>query len=191
MIMNLKIPEKFQFTNDDFFEFCQQNRDMKFEKRKDGQIILGMPTGSKTGNKNVQLIVELELWNRQTKSGYVFDSSTGFTLPNLAVRSPDASWVSRLVWEALSEPQKERFAPICPDFVIELMSETDSLKECKEKMQDYMESGCRLAWLIDTDKKMVYVYHSISEIMEVKGFDQSISASPILEGFILDLKILN
>lgn len=186
----LQFKKEKQFTDDDFFEFCQQNRDLKLEKDENGQIIVGMPTSTKTGNLNAKLTIKVGVWAEKTNSGEVFDSSTGFTLKSGAVRSPDVAWVSKTRWEALSEEEKEKFAPICPDFLIELMSESDSLVEMKKKMLAYIESGCRLAWLIDLKEMQIFVYRANGEIQIIKDFKAKLSGEDVLQGFELDLNVL-
>ena len=175
-------------TDDQFFAFCQENADLKFERTADGEIIFIMPTGGETGFRNTELITELNLWNRLTKAGKVFDSSTGFKLPNTATRSPDASWVAAARWQVLSEEERRKFPPLCPDFVVELMSESDGLAYSQGKMREWMENGCRLGWLIDTNARKVYVYRQGQpEPQVVPGFDQPLSGEEVLQGFTLDL----
>jgi Uma2 family endonuclease len=124
-----------KLTEEQFYLLCQENPDLKLERNAKGQLILMPPTGGETGKRNVKLIVQLAIWNEQTQLGEVFDSSTGFTLPNKADRSPDVSWVEKSRWEALTAQQREKFIPLCPDFVIELLSPSDSLKKTQDKMQ--------------------------------------------------------
>jgi Uma2 family endonuclease len=151
--LTLHPPRQYQFDDEYFFALCQANRDLRLERDADGNIILMPPTGSETGRYNVELSTEVVIWNRKTKSGYVFDSSTGFTLPNSAVRSPDVSWIRKERWDHLPKEKQEKFAPICPDFVIEIRSRTDSIHELKAKMEEYRENGCQLGWLIDRIEK--------------------------------------
>ncbi|MCU0443345.1 MAG: Uma2 family endonuclease [Microscillaceae bacterium] len=193
-MISLQLSKKRQIIGDDeFFDFCEQNRDMRIERNRYGQILINMPTGSKTGIKNTELITELNLWNRQTKQGYVFDSSTGFTLPTQpesSVRSPDASWIQKKRWDKLTEAQQTKFAPICPDFVIELLSENDYWEEIAQKMQEYMACGCQLAWQIDADSQRVMIYRADGSQTEIKGFNQKISGENVLNGLELDLSLL-
>ncbi len=145
------------------------------------------PTFSWTGKQNSGLNAQLWNWNDQTDLGLVFDSSTGFTLPNSAVRSPDVSWVSKEHWEALSETQqKEEFSPLSPDFVVELRSSSDSLKKLREKMQEYIDNGVRLGWLIDTTNKQVEIYR-LGQDVEVLQSPTTLSGEAVLPGFVLDL----
>ncbi|RCJ39928.1 hypothetical protein A6769_05055 [Nostoc punctiforme NIES-2108] len=182
-ILKLKI----DLTDDQFFQMCQKNRDYRFERTASGEILIMPPTGSDTGNRNFDMVVELGIWNKQTKLGKGFDSSTGFTLPNGAERSPDVSWVKIERWNALTPEQQEKFAPICPDFVVELRSRTDSLKELQEKMQEYIENGTQLGWLIDRKNKRVEIYRPGKDV-EILDNPASLSGENVLPGFVLDLQ---
>ncbi|MEH2181034.1 Uma2 family endonuclease [Nostoc sp.] len=178
---------KIDLTDEQFFQMCQKNRDYRFERIASGEILIMPPTGSDTGNRNFDMVVELGIWNKQTKLGKGFDSSTGFTLPNGAERSPDASWVKIERWNALTPEQQEKFAPICPDFVVELRSRTDSLKELQEKMQEYIENGTQLGWLIDRKNKRVEIYRPGKDV-EILDNPASLSGENVLPGFVLDLQ---
>ncbi|MEH1811951.1 MAG: Uma2 family endonuclease [Nostoc sp.] len=182
-ILKLKI----DLTDEQFFQMCQKNRDYRFERTASGELLIMPPTGSDTGNRNFDMAVELGIWNKQTKLGKGFDSSTGFTLPNGAERSPDASWVKIERWNALTPEQQEKFAPICPDFVVELRSRTDSLKELQEKMQEYIENGTQLGWLIDRKNKRVEIYRPGKDV-EILDNPASLSGENVLPGFVLDLQ---
>ncbi len=177
-------------TEDEFFNFCQDNDFLKFEYTADKQILVMTPTGVETGLKNSGISAQLWIWNNNNESGYVFDSSSGFTLPNSAVRSPDASWISKERYEALDKNDVKKFAHICPDFVIELMSEIDSLKDLKLKMQEWIDNGCKLGWLIDRKEEKVYLYKPTQEPTIVEGFDSTLSGEDVLKGFTLELKPL-
>ncbi|MBN3884330.1 MAG: Uma2 family endonuclease [Nostoc sp. JL34] len=178
---------KIDLTDEQFFQMCQKNRDYRFERTASGELLIMPPTGSDTGNRNFDMVVELGIWNKQTKLGKGFDSSTGFTLPNGAERSPDVSWVKIERWNALTPEQQEKFAPICPDFVVELRSRTDSLKELQEKMQEYIENGTQLGWLIDRKNKRVQIYRSGKDV-EILDNPASLSGENVLPGFVLDLQ---
>ena len=178
---------KIDLTDDQFFQMCQQNRDYRFERTGSGELLIMPPTGSDTGNRNFDLVVELGIWNKQTKLGKGFDSSTGFTLPNGAERSPDASWVKIERWNALTSEQQEKFAPICPDFVVELRSRTDSLKELQDKMHEYIENGAQLGWLIDRKNKQVEIYRPGKDV-EILDNPASLSGENVLPGFVLHLQ---
>ncbi|MBI2876469.1 MAG: Uma2 family endonuclease, partial [Candidatus Tectomicrobia bacterium] len=145
-------------SDEQFHRLCQNNRDLRIELTAQGELIIMPPTGSKTGWRNAKIIHRLTAWAEQDRSGLTFDSSTGFTLPNGAKRSPDAAWIRRERWEALTEEEQEGFAPICPDFVLELRSPADKLSMVQDKMHEYMENGAQLGWLIDPKERRVYVY---------------------------------
>ncbi|WP_240163772.1 Uma2 family endonuclease [Spirosoma taeanense] len=152
------------FDEDFFFALWQANETTQLERDANGNIILMPPTGSETGRYNAELSVEIGIWNRRKKPGHVFDSSTGFKLPNSAVRSPDIAWVSQGRWEAISEKDRQTFVPLCPDFVVERISTTDDLKVLKGKMEEYRDNGCRLGWLIDRAEKQVFIYRENGSI---------------------------
>ncbi|MEG4802319.1 Uma2 family endonuclease [Microcoleus sp. ARI1-B5] len=175
-----------KLTEEQFYLLCQENPDLKLERNPNGELIVMPPTGGETGKRNVKLIVQLALWNEQTQLGEVFDSSTGFTLPNKADRSPDVSWVEKSRWEALTAQQREKFIPLCPDFVIEILSPSDSLKKTQDKMQEYIDNGCRLGLLINRKKQQVEIYRPDREV-EVLPAPQAISVD-VLPGFTLNLR---
>jgi Uma2 family endonuclease len=181
-ILELKI----DLTDEQFWHLCQNNRDYKFERTASGEVLIMPPTGSETGRRNVKITTQLDIWNSQSNLGEVVDSSTGFQLPNGANRSPDASWVSRARWDNLSSEEKEGFAPICPDFVIELRSRTDSLNSLQEKMQEYIQNGAKLGWLIDRKNRQIEIYRP-SQDVEILENPTTISGENILSGFVLDL----
>ncbi|MBD2080832.1 Uma2 family endonuclease [Leptolyngbya sp. FACHB-17] len=176
-----------RLTDEQFFQLCQDNRDLQFERTAAGDIIIMPPTGSESGRRNSEITIQLGVWNKQTGLGEVFDSSSGFHLPNGADYAPDTAWVSRKRWDALTPEQKERFAPICPDVVIELRSKTDSLPKLQAKMREYVENGARLGWLLDRQNQRVEVYRprKATEILQAPA---TISADDILPGFTLDLQ---
>ncbi|MBW4568678.1 MAG: Uma2 family endonuclease [Tolypothrix carrinoi HA7290-LM1] len=176
-------------TDEQYFQLCQNNRDYRFELTAEGELLIMPPTGSDTGRRNVKITTQLDIWNSQNNLGEVFDSSTGFTLPNGAKRSPDASWVKIERWNALTPEQQESFAPICPDFVIELRSRTDSLKELQEKMQEYIDNGASLGWLIDRKNKRVEIYRPGKDV-EILENPASLSGEDVLPGFVLDLTLI-
>ncbi|MBD2613800.1 MAG: Uma2 family endonuclease [Nostoc sp. ZfuVER08] len=182
-ILKLKI----DLTDEQFFQMCQQNRDYRFERTASGEILIMPPTGSDTGRRNVKITTQLEIWNSESNLGEVFDSSTGFILPNGAERSPDASWVKIERWNALTPEQQEKFAPICPDFVVELHSPSDSLKDLQEKMQEYIENGAQLGWLIDRKNKRVEIYCPGKNV-EILNNPTSLSGENVLPGFVLNLQ---
>ncbi|HAG81556.1 MAG TPA: hypothetical protein DCL61_10390 [Cyanobacteria bacterium UBA12227] len=187
--INLPTPFKLSMdlTDEQFFALCQRNRDYRFERTTSGELVIMSPTGSETGNYNGKLTQRLFNWTDTNDLGIAFDSSTGFKLPNGGDRSPDVSWVKRERWEALTSEQQKKFAPICPDFVVELRSETDSLSELQLKMREYIDNGARLGWLIDRQNKRVEIYRPQQEV-EILQSPTHLSGEDVLPGFILDLK---
>ncbi len=177
-------------TDDELFALCASNKMLRIERTKEGEIMLLHPTGGESGRHNTDIITDLNVWTRRTKLGIVFDSSTGFRLPNGAVRSPDAAFVRKERWEALSQEERRKFVPLCPDFVVELLSESDSLNVTQEKMQEWMENGCRLAWLIDPQTETAYIYRAGGSESTVQGFDDVLSGENVLPDFVLELKEL-
>jgi len=173
-----------------FYRFCRRNDHLRFERNPDGTILIMPNTGGKTGKKNSEINFELVLWNRQHKKGVVFDSSTAFKLPNFATRSPDASWISDNRWNKLTEDEQERFPPIAPDFVVELMSASDKLKKAQEKMHEYIENGVQLAWLIQPSSQTVFIYRADGTISKVIDFDTKLSGENVLPEFEFSLKLL-
>jgi len=178
-----------EMTDEQFFQLCQANRDLKFERTALGELIVMAPTGGETGRYNSEIGADLVLWNRQTKLGVVFDSSTCFKLPNGADRSPDLAWIKQERWDTLTPEQKEKFPPICPDFVLELMSPTDNLKAIQAKMQEYQDNGARLGWLINRKAQQVEIYRLGQEV-EVLQSPSTLSGEDVLPGFTLDLRSL-
>lgn len=173
-------------TDDQFFEFCQINRDLRIERTATGELLIMSPTGSETGGSNFRLNQQLANWADVDGTGMGFDSSTGFTLPNGATVSPDMSWVKLEQWNALSKKQRTKFAPLSPDFVVELRSESDSLKELQKKMQQYMDNGVRLGWLIDRKRRRVYIYRPGVAVQQLDN-PETVSGDPELPGFVLKL----
>ena len=178
-----------RMTDEEFFYFCQDNKGFKFERTSGGQIILMSPTGFITGGRNSSIIKQNRIWNDQFKLGRAVDSDTGFYLPNGAMRNPEAAWVSNEQLKNISFSELEVFPHLCPDFVVELRSKGDTLKELRAKMNEWMENGCRLGWLIDADEEGVYVYHNQTETIH-KGFDTPLPGEPVLTGFTLVLSEL-
>jgi Uma2 family endonuclease len=184
--MVLKMQPNIIMNDDQFFDFCQLNSNFRIERNQLGDLLIMSPTGSETEEKNFNLIVQLGIWTKQDGTGIGFGSSGGFTLPNGAVRSPDAAWIKKARWEAIPAEQRKKFAPICPDFVVELRSETDSLKTLQEKMQEYIENGVKLAWLIDRKQRKVYIYRPDQNVEEL-DHPATLNGEDILPGFILNL----
>jgi len=179
-----------EMTSEEFFNFCQENEGQHLERDENGNILFMPPTGSNTGITNSELNGDLIIWNRKQKSGKVFDSSTGFKLPDQSERSPDASWISNKKWNALTEAQKKVFAPVCPEFIIELRSESDRLPYLRKKMLMWIRNGAQLAWLIDPIDEKAYIYRKDGSIEIVKSFDAALTGEDVLKGFELDLKTL-
>jgi Uma2 family endonuclease len=177
-------------TDEEFFHFCTQNRDLRIERDSNRQIYIMAPTGFETGGFNSDINAELNFWNRKNKNGKVFDSSTGFTLPDRAVFSPDAAWISNEKILTLTKEQRKIFAPVCPDFIIELKSKSDTIPELQNKMLKWIENGCALAWLLIPEKEEAHIYRGDGSIEIVKGFNKKLSGENILPGFQLDLSIL-
>ncbi len=190
--MKTQIPDLkslLQITDDDFYELCQGNPDVKIERSATGGLIIMSPTGGETGYRNIDIAYQLQGWSRQNNLGVAFDSSTGFKLPNSANLSPDASWVRREKIDALTAEEKRKFLPLSPDFVVELRSETDVLKTLQSKMEEYMENGVRLGWLIDTKSRRVEVYRQGRDV-EVLENPTTVSGEDVLPGFVLEMEAI-
>jgi len=173
-------------TDDQFFEFCQINRDLRIERTATGELLIMPPTGSETGGSNFELAVQFGNWVKLDGTGKGFDSSTGFTLPNGATISPDISWVKLERWNALSKQQRTKFAPISPDFVVELRSSSDSVSALQNKMQQYIDNGVKLGWLLDRKNRRVYVYRPGVPVERLDN-PETVSGDPELPGFVLKL----
>lgn len=185
--LTLQLPTSTQLSDDQFYELCRANRDLRIERAQAGELILMPPTGGETGRRNASITVQLGIWNQQVSLGEVFDSSCGFKLPNGADRSPDASWVTSQRWHRLTPEQKEKFPPICPDFVIELRSSSDRLSSLQAKMQEYIDNGARLGWLLNRKDQQVEVYTPHKPV-EVLHNPSVLSGEPVLPGFELKLE---
>jgi Uma2 family endonuclease len=184
----LKVCET-KLTEEQFIRLCQENPDLQLELTARGELVIMPPTGLESGWRNSRLIRRLDAWTEEDGAGIAFDSSTLFTLPNGAKRSPDASWLRRDRWEALPRKEREGFGLICPDFVVELRSPTDRLKDLQEKMQEYIDNGARLGWLIDPLEKRVYVYRP-NQTVEVLDNPATLSGEAVLPGFVLSVREL-
>ena len=181
----LQMPNTLDINAESFFDFCQLNSHLRIERNAEGKLIIMSPAGSETDNRNFKLIQQLANWTDRDGSGIGFDSSAGFILPNGATRSPDASWIKLSKWNLLSDEQKTKFAPICPDFIVELRSPSDRLEVLQDKMEEYRDNGASLGWLIDCPNQQVYVYTLNS--VECLDNPQTVSGEPLLSGFVLDL----
>lgn len=184
--ITLNLRPTIELTDEQFEQICRANRDLRFERTAEGELIVMSPTGSETGERNWGRNGQLWLWNQQNRLGKGFDSSTGFKLPNGATRSPDAAWVTNERWDALPTQQKRKFAPICPDFVVELRSPSDELEDLQAKMQEYLNNGIRLGWLIDPETRLVEIYRP-NQPVQVLNNPTTLSGESVLPGFVLDL----
>ncbi|MHC5772689.1 Uma2 family endonuclease [Nostoc sp.] len=178
-----------ELTDNQFYQLCRENPEIKFERNAAGELLIMPPTGGETGNRNIEIAADFVIWNRQTQLGVCFDSSTCFKLPNGANRSPDVAWIRQERWDALTPEQKEKFPPIAPDFVLELMSPSDTLRETQEKMQEYIDNGVKLGWLINPKMSQVQIYR-LGQPVEILTSPQQLSKEDILPGFILNLQII-
>jgi len=175
-------------TDEQFYQLCQNNRELNFERNAKGELIIMPPVGGESGNRESELNADLAIWNRQTRLGYAFSSSTIFKLPNGGDRSPDAAWIRRERWEALTPEQRRKFPPIAPDFVIELRSETDSLSTLQEKMREYLDGGVKLGWLINPQQQQVEIYR-LGQDVEVRHLPTELLGEDVLPGFSLRLDL--
>lgn len=185
--LTLNLNPIIKLTDDQFFQLCQENENIRLERTAKGELIIMSPAGGETGNSNAGLTAQIWIWNESHKLGKVFDSSTGFKLPNGADRSPDSSWVKLERWDALTPEQQKKFPPICPDFVVELMSPSDSLKETQDKMKEYRDNGAVLGWLINRKSRLVEIYRPNQEV-ELLESPANVSGEDVLPGFILNLE---
>ncbi len=178
--------ESFKLTDEQFYQICQDNRDLRFERNVNGDMVIMPPTGGETSDRNSEINFQLRFWNKSNELGKVFESSGGFKLPNGAERSPDAAWISLEKWNNLTPKQQQKFLPLCPDFVIELRSPTDRLKSLQDKMKEYLDNGTRLGWLINRQDQQVEIYRQGREI-EILDNPQTVSGEDVLPNFILNL----
>jgi Uma2 family endonuclease len=184
--MVLQLQPAIALTEDQFYELCQLNRDFRIERNTMGELVIMPPTGSETDQHNFDIIVQLGIWTKQDGTGVGFGSSGGFTLPNGAVRSPDAAWIKCDRWEAIPAELRKKFAPICPEFVIELRSESDNLRILQDKMQEYIDNGTQLGWLIDRKQRRVFIYRPNIAVEELDN-PKTLDGETLLPGFVLDL----
>ena len=182
-------PSKLRMNDEEFYKFCKLNPELRIERTSEGDLIVMAPTGGKTGRQNFILIGAMAQWVKSDRSGQGFDSSTVFSLPNGAKRSPDLSWVRNERWNKLTADEQEQFPPICPDFVIELRSRTDSIKDLEAKMEEYIANGAQLGWLIDPLERRVHIYRPAAE-PDVLDDPKNVSGEPLLKGFVLDVREL-
>lgn len=183
----LKLPPTVSISTDQFYDLCRANVDWKLERTSKGDLIVMAPTGGETGVRNSNLNLQLGIWNEKNQLGLVFDSSTGFHLPDGSDRSPDVAWVVRERWDALTPQEREKFPPLAPDFVMELMSPSDNLNDARDKMRDYIDNGVCLGWLLNRDVQQVEIYSPITEV-EVLKCPVELSGGSVLPGFVLNLR---
>ncbi|MBI3652336.1 MAG: Uma2 family endonuclease [Acidobacteria bacterium] len=174
-------------TDEQFYDFSRINRELRIERNARGELILLSPTGGDSGECNAEITTPLRLWAKRDGTGATFDSSTGFRLPNRAVRSPDAAWISYARLNSLTAEQRKKFIPLCPDFVIELRSATDSRNDLQDQMQEFIDNGTQLGWLLDSEQQRVYVYQPNEPIQELDNLE-TLSGDRLLRGFALDLR---
>jgi len=178
-----------EMTDEQFYQLCRANPEVKFERNPQGQLVIMSPTGGETGNRNIEIAADFVIWNRRVGLGKLFDSSTCFKLPGNGDRSPDIAWVQQVRWDQLTPEQKEKFPPIAPDFVLELMSPSDGLSQMQAKMQEYMNSGVRLGWLIDRKSRQIELYRQ-GQPVEVLHDPMTLSGEDVLPGFELNMQIV-
>jgi Uma2 family endonuclease len=186
MVVTLDLRSTVELTDERFEQICQSNRDLKFERTAIGELVVVALTGGETGRRNIKLSARLEIWNEQSETGVAFDSSTGFRLPNGAIRSPDAAWVRLDRWQGLTTEQRKKLVPLCPDFVVELRSPSDEISDIQAKMKEYLENGLRLGWLIDPETQRVEVYR-VDRTVEVLESPTKLSGEDVLSDFSLSL----
>jgi Uma2 family endonuclease len=186
-VPKLKFTPTAPLTDRLFLRLCSANPDLRLERTAQGELVIMPPAGAGSGGRNLSLTGQLYNWVEASGLGKGFDSSAGFTLPNGAIRSPDASWVDQDRWDALTPDEQEGFAPLCPDFVVELRSKTDSLREVRAKMRESRSQGARLGWLIDPKRRVVEVYRPGRRVAVLQA-PATLSGEDVLPGFVLDLK---
>lgn len=178
-----------ELTDEQFYHICRSNTDVKFERNPTGELIILPPTGGETGKHNAEMLIDLGIWNRQTKLGVLFDSSTCFKLPNGADRSPDIAWIRQDRWDGLTVEEKEKFPAIAPDFTVELMSPSDNLKDLRSKMREYIDNQVKLGWLINRQTRQVEIYR-LGQAVEILECPAQLSGENILPGLMLNLQAL-
>jgi Uma2 family endonuclease len=185
--LSLQIPPSLKFTDEEFEQIVEFNKELRLELTAEGKLIIMSPTGGETGNRNFEIYIDLGIWNRKNKLGKAFDSSTGFKLPNGATRSPDASWIKIERWDALTPQQRKKYLPLCPDFAVELVSESDDVEDTRKKMREYIVNGLKLGWLINPKDKQVEIYRAGKEV-EILQSPKTLSGEDVLTDFNLDLQ---
>ena len=189
IMITLDLRPDLTLTDQAFEQLCHSNPDLRLERTAQGELIAMAPSGSETGYYNSDISGQLWQWNRKLQQGITFDSSSGFTLPNRAIRAPDAAWIEKSRWQAIPAEQRRKFAPICPDFVIELKSPSDDLSVLQGKLEEYRDNGVRLGWLIDPENYQVFCYRP-QRAVEIFDNPRNLSGEDILIGFVLDLQVV-
>ena len=189
IMITLDLRPDLTLTDQAFEQLCHSNPDLRLERTAQGELIAMAPSGSETGYYNSDISGQLWQWNRKLQQGITFDSSSGFTLPNTAIRSPDAAWIEKSRWQAIPAEQRRKFAPICPDFVIELKSPSDDLSVLQGKLEEYRDNGVRLGWLIDPENYQVFCYRP-QRAVEIFDNTRNLSGEDVLVGFVLDLQVI-
>ena len=179
-----------RLSDDEFFELCQANPRLNFERTAHHEIIIMPPAGSESSELSGESQGQLWLWNRQARLGHVYESSAGFKLPDTSVRSPDVAWLSQAQWEKLTPEQRRKFPPVCPEFMMEIKSPSDDVVVLQAKMETYLANGMQLGFLLDVEAETAYIYRPGQPAETVRGFDQELSGEPVLPGFRLDLRPL-
>ena len=188
-VISLNLRPSLELTDEIFEQLCRQNPELRLERTAKGELVAMAPVGSESSRQNLSLSAQLWQWNRQTQLGVAFDASAGFALPNGAIRSPDAAWIAKERWQQLTPEQRRRFAPLCPDFVLELRSPSDDLAALQAKLQEYLENGSQLGWLIDPESQRVYVYRP-GQLVQVLERPAYLEGDPALPGFVADLSLV-
>jgi Uma2 family endonuclease len=184
--VTLQLPANLKLTDEEFTAVVAANKDLRLELSAEGELIIMSPTGGETGNRNFEIYIDLGIWNRQYNLGKAFDSSTGFKLPNGAIRSPDAAWITMTKWDNLTPQQRKKFLSLCPDFAVELVSETDDLADTQAKMREYIANGLKLGWLINPHDQQVEIYRPQQQT-EILQSPHSLSGEDVLPDFVLNL----
>lgn len=188
--LDLDVPSLKNMTDDEFFDFCVQNKNVKIERDENHQIYIMAPAGNLSSSQNLEIAGQLFLWNKKAKPGIAFDSSAGFYLPDGSMLNPDAAWINKQTWDNIEPEEKKKFAYIAPDFIMELMSPSDRLNQAKQKMDKWIKNGVKLGWLIDVKNPQTFIYRADGTVDKIISFDKKISGEDVLHGFELDLSIL-
>lgn len=186
-VFTLDIPKSLTWTDDELFEFCVANKSLRIERDKQGHITIMSPSGGLSSYYISIINTDLSIWNRKNKLGIIFESSGGFLLSDGSMRAPDVAFLSKTKWQNLTKKEKTQFPPICPEFVVEVRSNTDRLTVLKDKMENWLHNGCRLAWLIDPQNEHTHIYRSGKKPEVISGFQHKLSGEDVLPGFIFDL----